>query len=218
MIDARDGKWESLGMRAFGRMGAIGFLLQIATGFSARASESEHIRMQFSAPERCPDQEAFERALRRRTTKFHLATDKEPVRRFVVTISFAGSTPMGRLAVHGPGSEPSERTVSGKSCEEVVAALALMTALAIDPSHTPPQDPAPAADANPEEPARTARVPIEAVSTDVASPEPWTWSVGVQGQAAFHTGPTTGLGAALFIDASAPGDGLTSPAAGAKRR
>jgi hypothetical protein len=234
-------------MRAFGRMGATGLLLQIAMGFSAQASESEHIRIQFSAPDKCPDQDAFERALRRRTAKFQIATDRELARQFAVTITFAGSTPMGRLAVHGPGAEPSERTVSGKSCEEVVAALALMTALAIDPGHvptatrptaivsstpssneartpspvratagitqeTPIEAPAPTAEANPEESARSARVPIEAVSAEVAPREPWTWSVGMHGQATFHTGPTTGLGAALFIDASAPGDGLPSPA------
>jgi hypothetical protein len=237
-------------MRAFGRMGAIGFLLQITTGFLAQASESEHIRIQFSAPDRCPDQGAFERALRRRITKFQLATDERSVRRFVVTITFSGSSPLGRLAIQVPGAEPSVRTVSGKSCEEVVAALALMTALAIDPSYepdgtrsaapgsgirpgvdarVPPPALAPAqvpattkettsnqpdrsTRERPEAPTRPARTRLDATSAAPTPPAPWAWSVGAQGQATFRAPPTTGLGVALFVDASASGEGLLCPA------
>jgi hypothetical protein len=136
-------------MRAFGRVGAITFLLRMTTGFLAQASESEHIRIQFSAPDNCPDQTAFERALRRRTTRYQLASEQEPARQFVVTITSSGAGALGRLAIQGMGADVSVRTVSGKSCDEVLSALALMTALAIDPDYRPTARPIPSRAAAP---------------------------------------------------------------------
>jgi hypothetical protein len=122
-------------MRGRRRIRAIALLLLTAAGFPTRASaEPEHIRIQFSAPPRCPDGTAFMRALRRRTGRFQLFSGTEQTRVFVVTITRTDASVSGRLEIQGPGTETSLRNVSGSSCDEVMAALALMTALAIDPS------------------------------------------------------------------------------------
>ena len=126
-------------MRVCRRIGAIALLLLTATGFPSRASaEPEHIRIQFSAAKKCPDGTAFIRALRQRTGRFQLVSGAEQTRVFVVTITRADSFVAGRLEIQGPGTEISLRNVSGNTCDEVMAALALMTALAIDPSALSP--------------------------------------------------------------------------------
>ena len=133
-------------MRACRRMGAIALLLLTATGFPARArAEPEHIRIQFSAPKRCPDGTAFVRALHQRTGRFQFVSGNEQTRIFVVTITHADSLFSGRLEIQGPGMETSLRKVSGTTCDEVMSALALMTALAIDPSALTPSVPSPTA-------------------------------------------------------------------------
>jgi hypothetical protein len=58
----------------------------------------------------------------------------EQPRVFVVTITAADPLFAGRLEIEGPGTEVSVRNVSGYTCDAVMEALALMTALAIDPN------------------------------------------------------------------------------------
>ena len=145
-IDAQDDKWERLTMRACRRIGAIVLLLLTATGFHARVdAEPEHIRIQFSAAPKCPDKTTFVRAIRQRTGRFQLAVGAEQTRVFAVTITLADSLVSGRLEIQGPDTEVSLRNVSGKTCDEVMAALALMTALAIDPSAASPSAVSPSA-------------------------------------------------------------------------
>ena len=154
-------------MRGCWRIGAIALFLMTATGLPARArAESEHIRIQFAAPRRCADGTAFIRALRQRTGRFQVASGTEQTRVFVVTITHADSFISGRLEIQGSGTEISLRNVSGKTCEEVMAALALMTALAIDPGALSPNTPSPSAlpptttsPAGPSNPTATAQAP-----------------------------------------------------------
>jgi hypothetical protein len=125
-------------MRAFRRFWAIALLLLVATGLPALArAEPERVNIQFESPKGCSDGGAFLRALRRRTSRFLLATGSETARRFVVTLSQTNSSVLGRLEIQGPGSTQSLRNVAGRTCDEVVAAIALVTALAIDPGGLP---------------------------------------------------------------------------------
>gem|GEM_PF-1705252 len=141
-IDAQEGRWETLPMRAWWRRGAIALLVLTATGFPLRAeADPEHVRVQFSAPRGCPDATAFLRALRQRTGRFRLGGGTERTRLFVATITQTKSSVDGRLEIRGPGSEVSTRSVPGKTCNEVMSALALMTALAIDPNAVAPPGP-----------------------------------------------------------------------------
>jgi len=148
-------------MRACRPIGAIALLFLTATAFPSRArAEPERIRVQFFAPPRCPDGAAFLRALRQRTGRFQLVTSAEQTRLFAVTITHVDASISGRLEIQGPGMEASLRSVSGNTCDEVMAALAFMTALAIDPSAVSPSPqsptaPSPAAPSN-----RTAVSPL----------------------------------------------------------
>ena len=154
-------------MRACQRIGATALLLLAATGLPARASaEPEHIRIQYSAPRRCPDGTAFMRALRQRTGRFQLFSGAEQTRVFVVTITHADALFSGHLEIQGPGTEVSLRNVSGKTCDEVMAALALMTALATDPNALSPTAPSPAS------PSQKAPAPTGPANRTVAEASP----------------------------------------------
>lgn len=145
-----------------------------ATLVAAPASaEPEPIRVAYSAPRRCPDQAAFLRALRQRTANFQLARPAEPARVFVATLALDGGSVTGRLEIRGPGAERSLREVPGKTCDEVMEALALMTALAVDPgalAASPPAagTPAPTSSTPAARPARPAAPP--AASGSFAAP------------------------------------------------
>ena len=120
-------------MRVWRRIGASALLLLAATRFPELArAEPERLRLQLVAPKGCPDEAAFLHALRKRTALFQVVGDTQPGRRFVATVTETGSSVSGRLEIQGPGTQVSERKVSGRNCEEVVTALAFMTALAID--------------------------------------------------------------------------------------
>ncbi len=220
-------------MRACRRIGAIALLLLTAPDFPVYASaEPEHIRIQFSAPRRCPDANAFMRSLRQRTGRFELASGAEQTRIFVVTITRADSFVSGRLEIRGPGTEVSLRNVSGNNCDEVAAALALMTALAIDPDALPPSTPSSTANVRAEAskqapPASEPSPSVPAVS-NLAPPAPprstsstspaimpisagWKWSAGAHGGVSQRMSPSTGFGGSLFVEAAAPGADVLGP-------
>lgn len=113
-------------------------LLSAAMGLPAWAdSAPERVRIRFSAPQGCPDSAAFMRALAQRTGRFRRAGDSEEARTLIATITHEDATFFGRLATQTPGKASSERSVTGKTCDDVVTVLAFMTALAIDPSASP---------------------------------------------------------------------------------
>jgi hypothetical protein len=169
-------------MRACRPIGALAaaaasaILVLAATGLPARAgAEAEHVRIQLSAPKGCPDAAAFIRAVRQRTARFRLAGGSDEVRTLVATITPAGSAFSGRLVTQSLGREISERTVSGKTCDDVMAVLAFMTALAIDPSFSRPTDSPP-----PPQPARPLAPPIPSPQTTSAA-EPSALGTGQAG-------------------------------------
>jgi hypothetical protein len=111
--------------------------LAIALAVGARASgatdETEPIRLEYTAPAACPDASEFGRRVFGRPGKARPAEDAEAARTFVVLIETSGAETQGNLVVREDGMSTLARRVSGKNCEEVSRALALATALAIDP-------------------------------------------------------------------------------------
>ena len=151
-------------MRVWRRSGMGALLLLAATGFPGLAeAEPERIRIQIAASKECADEAAFVRALRKRTGRFQLVSGTEQARTFVATVAQVGLSVSGRLEIRGPGTQVSVRNVSGRNCEEVVAALAFMTALVIDTN-------APESGASP--PPWSAPSPISAVSAAPAAASP----------------------------------------------
>jgi hypothetical protein len=89
----------------------------------------------------CADEDAFWTALARRSTRIRRAAAGEPAPVVVIEIVREGPRMVGRMRVSdGEGGAAADagatRTVPGASCDEVVAAMSLMTALVFDPDAT----------------------------------------------------------------------------------
>lgn len=114
-----------------------------ATG-AAEADDTEPIRIHFQAYGGCPDAATFTREVRARTARARLASEGERARSFEVAVAPRGSSSQGRLVIREEGGASSVREVAGRDCAEVVSALALIAALAIDPkASTAVEPPAP---------------------------------------------------------------------------
>jgi hypothetical protein len=98
----------------------------------ALAAESESIRLDYRAPEGCPDQVMFEAAVRAHTPQVSFVKQGE-VRACDVRID-AGVPTTGRLVVRRDGRIEGSRQLEAASCAEAADALALMVALAVDPT------------------------------------------------------------------------------------
>jgi hypothetical protein len=125
---------------------------------AAHADVTEPIRIEVTAPDGCPGRDAFVAEVTARTAKARIAGPGEQARAFTVTIVRAGKRARGALVIDDPRGPGGAREVSGESCGEVASALALVTALAIDPkaktaARLPPPPPrAPRAPAAPSRP------------------------------------------------------------------
>lgn len=107
-----------------------GVLVSPALCTGARAQDVVAVRIEYHAPAACPDVRAFIAQVSGRTARFR-ASDESP-RAFVVELT-VGDGARGRLTTID-GDARATRELDGDTCEEVVSALALVTALAIDPN------------------------------------------------------------------------------------
>jgi hypothetical protein len=169
--------------------------LAIPPGEARAAPES--VRIDYTAPVGCPTPNAFLRSVRERTNRFHPASPEEPARHFSVSVTIAGPAVLGQLEIHGPDGI-AVRSVEGRSCSDVAEALALMTALAIDPSAlgSGTQPASIDADTRREPPAP----PPAQHDAERAPIESWRWLAGLQGHLAFRLSPDTGAGGSLFVE------------------
>ena len=192
-------------------------LCLLARVAGAAPTETEPIRLEYTAPTGCPDASEFGRRVFERTSKARSAGDDETARTFVVVIETTGAETQGSMVVRQDGMSTVARRVSGKDCEEVARALALATALAIDPEaaltapepsgvgdtapgpgtteHTPepgPKDPGRRADKPPEEGPRSSPAGARRAAL-LFGPS-----------AAFGPAPTPGFGASAAVEWSSP--------------
>jgi hypothetical protein len=96
-------------------------------------AQEESVHLDYDASEGCPDRAAFIAEITARTSRARFVDAAADVRSFRATIRNQADRAVGSL-VSNTGQNGAERRVSGKTCSEVVSALALITALAIDPS------------------------------------------------------------------------------------
>lgn len=106
----------------------------------ASAADTEPIRVRFEAPDGCPGEAAFLDQVRARTAKARVAAPGEKARTFAVRLTQEGRSIHGRLAIEESSAQTELREITAERCAEVVSALALITALAVDPqaSTAPP--------------------------------------------------------------------------------
>ncbi len=143
------------------------------------AEDVRPVELDFRAHAGCPDEQDF---LRELTARTHLARraqagdDALPVR---VRIEEVPGGSRGQLVL-GQDSGATKREVSAAHCEQVVAALALMTALAIDPdaiasAELPAAKPPEPAPPPPHEPAPPPAPPLPPAAPSLRT----RWSAGV---------------------------------------
>jgi hypothetical protein len=121
-------------------------------------ADTEAIALDYKVAAGCPGRARFVEEVRTLTTKAELVEPNAAQREFRVEAQRRGGGVQGKLTIVKAG-ETSEREVSGTSCAEVVSALALATAIAVDPSilggeptPEPPKPEPPAAKPEPPKP------------------------------------------------------------------
>jgi hypothetical protein len=144
----------------------------------AQPAAPEPIAVAVEPGSECVTEAGFYELVRRRTPLVRPALPGELARRFTIRVT-PGPTTVGELRAENPDHSQATREVAGQSCSEVVDALALVAALAVDPhADTTPSIPPvnvpappiapPAAPPPPAPPPRPAELP----------PRPSTWRQG----------------------------------------
>jgi hypothetical protein len=204
---------------------AIATTAALITGTAA----ADSLRFVYEAPAECPGAEAFAAAVRAQTKSATLTTGGAGTPGISVRIARKSSQLQGRLAIEEPGRDASVREVTATTCEEVVSALALMTALAIDADLEARPSAPPAAAPAAKDPPPTAQVPSPApkpkeqpppkpappksrapqlTTPDIASQKASftprsRWELGAHAGAFGALAPNLAWGAVSFLDRSA---------------
>ncbi len=240
-----------MGRRAGGGKGAVGLLLAapgsiaLVALMAARADAApedgadrasvEPVRVRLEAKEGCASAAAFLDAVRARTPRVREARDGEAARVFRVSLARRGAAVRGELTVVDLDHASAPRSFDGASCDEVVSALALVAALAVDPHASvaaepvdagppPPPPPAPpavaaspASDAPPPtvrtEPPAAPRTAPAAPSAPATSPQAASFRVtaGASFELVGVAAPGVAVGAGLFVDVGRDDDAWLTP-------
>jgi hypothetical protein len=181
---------------------ALGLLL---AGNAAAAPQP--YRIEYTAPAGCSSREAFVHELTARTPVVRLALETEQAATYGVAVGAHGSGMIGELVLREPDGRETRRALRGKTCDEVVRALAFIAAILVDPeavSRVPGEPPSLMVTARmvPPSPARTEE--REPVSHDGKR-----FRLGASAGASLETtvSPTTAFGpyGELFLERNANG-------------
>lgn len=121
--------------------GATFLAIALETGL-ARPEPREVIRLDFTAPLGCPTAEQFQREVTARTDRAHFMSGPQAEGangqgtakwQFIVRVSEREGVFSGRLRSSSGNGEVTTRDFQSDTCGDVVSALALVAALAIDP-------------------------------------------------------------------------------------
>jgi hypothetical protein len=196
-----------------------------AGGTEAQAPRS--VRIAYEVAPGCPDETSFEAQIRARTSKIVVATDGATS--VHVRISPRGGRFEGEITLVDANGHESRRRVEG-SCGDVAAALALITALALDPAastasdpsvaqtaqaaaSTPAPPPASAPPAPPPRPAAASRdSDSEPLGEELARTHAWGWSIGTGAGFTQGVAPVTLVSVPAFFEAWRRSNGAFAPA------
>jgi hypothetical protein len=110
---------------------------------------AENVRLDYRAPVECPDAPVFIERVRNRVPSARMAEPEELAREVAIVVALDEEGYMARLDFVDVHGETITRTLTGKTCDEVVSGIALVTALSLEAQHQPSQDGAAAATAPP---------------------------------------------------------------------
>jgi hypothetical protein len=122
-------KWRSQLLLAFATVSASSALAQPERGDAG----VETLDVEYEEFEGCPQRADFVREVMMRTPRARLSEPGEASRTVIVVLRRAGAATRGNLVLREASGAETTREVEAGSCEEAVSALALVTALAIDP-------------------------------------------------------------------------------------
>jgi hypothetical protein len=179
-----------------------------SAGRALARDEPERIRTFYAAPPECPSSDAFADAVQARTRRPWVPAGRSSTRTFRVAITLSDGVFRGRLVTESPSGSTRSDEVVWESCEEVVSALAVRTALAIDggpPRAMPPSGP-PVLLIPADEDRRFLHPPA-LVRLD-AREQPWRFTAGAQITAVGGVAPGVSPAVALFVDLSRIGEGV----------
>jgi hypothetical protein len=180
----------------------IGSLLTFLASTASAQLAAEPVRFDYRAPPGCPDGDSFRARVDARTKRARVAEPGELARNFVVEVRADGAGATATLSFSDSRGAPVVRAVRGETCDEVVSAIALVTALAIEagtteagsPTSAAPQQPKAATPARADPPAemggkRTPRAP---------EPDVLAVLVGAETGVTTWLGPSPSLGIGAF--------------------
>jgi hypothetical protein len=129
-VASSDGGWRA----RIGLAHGLTLALWAVVARAGDAGESEPVRFEYSAPQSCPGEADFVRAIELHTSRFRLAREGESARTFQVKLADSDSGAMtGSLVVLEGGVALEPRSVRAQTCAEALDALAFIAALSIDP-------------------------------------------------------------------------------------
>lgn len=200
----------------------LGLAVGIAVGLGSAdvSAATTPIRVDYEAHDGCPDTAEFLREITGRTPLSRPATSDEEALEIRVRIEPSDGGSQGNLILGRPGWLR-ERSVDGATCEEVVSALALITALAIDPhavtAPTPKREPEPRPTAATPDlllplplpapwapPLPDAARAMPPTSPPARAPRRIPWEVGAFGDVAAEVLPRALFGGGIFVGAHLP--------------
>jgi hypothetical protein len=190
-------------------------LAMIAVAFTAASTEVRaegqepvSIRVDGSIP--CTSEADFFARVHRRAPGARSGQPGEPTRSFTIILEGAAPSMRGRLSIVRLDGRSSTREVTGESCTDVVDALALITAVDIDPD---------AARATPSERIAVETFPSTPDEREPPPPtlvapapsEPWHVSAGIEPSVTAGVAPQPLFGLPVFLELMSPSSGILSP-------
>lgn len=157
---------------------ALSLALGASDAHAGGDGATEPIVLSYSAPAQCPAESAFFDGVRARTSRVRRTDDDASARRFSVTVEPRGAGYRASLQIETAAGRVNRRDVDGATCGEVVSAVALVAALAIDPEAS--LEPQPLAPVGPSPPV---------TDTPASSPPPLTVAEQPHPAPVLDTGP-----------------------------
>jgi hypothetical protein len=197
---------------------ALGLALALSTVASAASADpppGQPFRLEYWARGECPNAEEFARQIQTRAPRLRLAEDAEPALGFYAELDARGGSATGRLTARSPDGREVRREVRGANCDDVVTALALIAALAADPTQpveaSSPRPPSRRAPRAPKESLDEPR--FDALSAPIVPALSPRWTFGVGGGLAFDSSiaPSPGYGLSVAFEAEAPEGSVVRP-------
>ena len=210
-------------------LGLRGAQAQVAVGAAPKPA-AVALSLEYVTPGDCPSAGDFEARVKARTLQAEFAEGKAATVAVHVTVRSTGSSFAGHLFMVGHAGTMSTRDVEDTLCADVVDALALVTALAIDPNAM--LSPSPGARAPtpaptvppPVMPPPVAPPPTASVAPPAPLPAPpevrrpavrllWHLDVGIDGKVLGDVAPDAMLGGGAYVELESDGDTVVAPSA-----